>query len=323
MYLCANKCNRYSVRMSQRIPLIIAFTPSYFIPAATVLKSVLETSEAGALYEVICLMSEPLSQDMQERMRLIDGGSGQLSFRFWELRQEDMAGCFVDPKYTLAANFRLIIADRLPEYDKAIYLDCDIIVRQDLAKLYREVELGDNYLAGVAETSEEYQIKAYEPLGCKAGEYINSGFLVMNLKLLRQDQMAQKFMDALRVPYLTFPDQDVLNSVCRGRILYLPIVYNGIRSFMLPGFRPTFLRYHTLEAWHQVRREGTIHYTGEKPWRAYTLLFEKWWQCYWRLPKAVRQGIAVERRVERLARLFSLPGVRPLANFVLDLRRRV
>lgn len=50
--------------------------------------------------------------------------------------------------YSCATYFRIFIAMMFPEYDKAIYLDSDIVVRCDLAE-YFDTELGDNYVAGV------------------------------------------------------------------------------------------------------------------------------------------------------------------------------
>ncbi len=255
-------------------------------------------------------------------MSLIDGGSARLSYEWFELKPELMEGVYVDPKYTLAASFRLLVADLFPQYDKLIYMDCDMIIRQDLAKLYREVDLGDNYLAGIIEASNPYQCKGIERIGAKVGQYINSGFLVMNLKLLRQDDMSQKFLEALRVDYLEFPDQDVLNTVCLDRILALPPRYNGIRTFMLEDVKDIFLQYYTEADWESVYREGTIHYTGQKPWRAYTLKFEYWWATYFRLPKAVREGMEVNRKMLRMYRLFTLPFVRPAFNIINKFRRR-
>ncbi|KGO01646.1 glycosyltransferase family 8 protein [Porphyromonas sp. COT-290 OH3588] len=305
--------------MLPRIPIIVAFTPNYLLPAAVTLASILEASQAEARYEVICLISEPLSPEDMMRLEAIDGGSGRLSFRTLELT-EQLSGVYVDPKYTAAANYRLVVADLLPEYDRAIYLDCDIMVRQDLAELYQTLDLGENYLAGIAEASTPWQISRM-PQGCEAGQYINSGFLVMNLELFRRDRIADRLVEALRVPYLEFPDQDALNIVCKGRIHYLAPRYNGIRTFVLPTYKEIFLRYYTEHDWAEVARRGTIHYTGEKPWRAYTLFFELWWQQYWRLPEQVKRGIEVNRRLERMARLFSLPLVRPIANTILNFKR--
>ncbi len=305
-----------------RTPIVVAFTPNYFIPAATAILSVLEHSPKDEGFHFICLLSEPMPEDLVNRLSLLDGGSGRLTYEWFELKEELLQGVYIDPKYTIAASFRLVVADLFPQYDKLIYMDCDVIIRQDLAKLYREIQLEDNYLAGVVEASTPWQCKGIERIGAKVGEYINSGFLVMNLALLREDKMSEKFIEALKVDYLEFPDQDVLNTVCLGRILALPPYYNGIRTFMQTEEKANFLKYYTEQDWQMIDREGTIHYTGQKPWRAYTLKFEYWWATYFRLPKALRDGLEVNKKMIALYRLFSLPLVRPAFNLVNNLRRK-
>lgn len=304
-----------------RIPLVVAFTQDYLLPASVMLLSVLQSSPIEASYEVICLPSTPLSDKDLAALSLIDGGTGRLQFRFLELNDE-LEGVYVDPKYTAAANYRLIVADLLPEYDKAIYLDCDIIVRNDLSKLYNEVNLSGLYIGAVAEASTDWQIERM-PQGCQPGKYINSGFLVMNLALMRQDGISAKLIEALKVPYLEFPDQDALNIVMAGKIMYLPPYYNGIRSFFLPAYRDIFLKYYNEEDWNRIAEHGTIHYTGEKPWRAYTYLFEEWWRMYWLLPLQFRKGYPVNKRIELMAKCFALPFARQLANRLLQIKRKL
>ena len=47
--------------------------------------------------------------------------------------------------YTREIYFRLMAADVLPEEDKVLYMDCDVIVREDVAHLYAE-DIGDALL---------------------------------------------------------------------------------------------------------------------------------------------------------------------------------
>ncbi|MDY5858994.1 MAG: glycosyltransferase family 8 protein [Porphyromonas sp.] len=297
------------------IPLIVAFTPNYLVPAATTLRSVLEASPKEVGYDVVCLVSEMPDEDFRAKLSLIDGGTGRLSFRFLNLEHK-LQGAYVDQRYTSAANYRLVIAEELPEYRYAIYTDCDVIVRQDLSRLYSQLDMGDAYIAGVAEAQTQWQRQRSAHFDLEPGSYINSGFLVLNLESMRRDGLSQRFVTFLsEAEYLEFPDQDAINVVCRGRLYYLPPVYNGIRTFTLPAFRDLFLGLYTIEDWQAVAREGNIHYTGEKPWRSYTSYMELWWQTYWRLPEAIRSEMQLPKQVERLARLFSLPGVRRLLNW--------
>lgn len=302
--------------MQNRVPIVLAFTSSYLIPAATTVQSILRSSPKIDL-EVICLLTEPLSKE--EALALEHLSPERVSFRY-VIMTDNLDGVYVDPKYSEVANYRLLVADKLSEWDRVIYLDCDIIVRQDLEHLYNNCDLGGCYMAGVVEASSEYQIKRFSHFGCTRGEYINSGVLVLNLKLIREKQLKEKFLEALRSPYLEFPDQDVINMVCRGKIRHLSPLYNGIRTFLHPSHRRQYELYYSSPSWWVLQQEATIHYTGEKPWRAYTHLFEKWWRVYWSLPTEVRNMYRPDFKVQSLAYVFSIPGVRALANFAIVCR---
>lgn len=305
------------------LPIIIAFTPSYITPAATTLQSILDTLSTDTSLEVICLVDELLSEENMALLRMLDrDGLGRICYR--QLPMGDrLRGLYVDERYSTVANYRLFVAELLPEWDRVIYLDCDIIVRQDLASLYYSTCLGDNYVAGIAEAATEWQHQRYLALGCDPDQYINSGFLILNLEQMRKEQVSQRFEKILReASYLEFPDQDTLNIVCQGRIHYLAPRYNGIRTFVIPAYKEVFLTKYTDSDWREIADSGNIHYTGAKPWKQYTHLFERWWQTYWRLPRAFRERATLSKRIENLAHLFSLPGVRSLANVVLRIRNR-
>ena len=199
-----------------------------------------------------------------------------------------MEGLYIDPRYTEAASLRLLLPELLPELDRILYLDCDIIVRQDLARLWEETDLGDNYLGAVYEAAIEGQAERFRALGCDPAKYFNSGFLLLNLKQMREENVSEKLLEACRVPYLEFPDQDALNQVCQGRVLPLSPLYNSIRTFFIPKYKPDFVRQYGEELWQRVQREATIHYTGGKPWDLFTVQFGAWWRVYDTLPGSIR-----------------------------------
>ena len=172
--------------------------------------------------------------------------------------------------------------------DRIIYLDCDIIVRQDLDTLWEEIKLGDNYLAAVYEAAIEGQAERFQALGCDPSKYFNSGFLLMNLEQMRKEKVSEKLLEACRVPYLEFPDQDALNQVCQGHVLPLSPLYNSIRTFFIPKYKPDFVRQYDEKLWHRVQREATIHYTGGKPWDLFTIQFGAWWRMYDALPENIK-----------------------------------
>lgn len=302
------------------IPVVIAFTPNYFVPAATCLYSILEHSDSSVSFHVVCLLTEALPENMKAAMEQLDSIRLHISYINLQGRMEDI---YVDERYTVAASYRLLLPDLLPEYDKVIYVDCDMVVRNDLAELYRKTDLTDYYLAAVFEASLDSQLDYLLHLGVKPGNYINSGFLLMNLQKLREDGMVKKLLQAAKTPNLQFPDQDVLNQLCQGKIFGLPPYYNSIRTFYLPQYKKDFLHYYTEVDWQAVQQHGTVHYTGGKPWDTFTVQFEVWWQYYERLPQAIKSQWTGNDKIWRLYRAYSFVPVRLVMDVVQHLYRTI
>lgn len=278
------------------------------------LRSLLDASTGD--FEVICLVTEEIPERMQDK--LIRLGAGRLSFRYIPLKGR-LDGIYTDPRYTEAASFRLLLPEILPEYDSLVYIDCDVIVRQDVGRLFAETDLGDNYLGVVFEAPIENQADRARAVGCDPQRYFNSGFLLMNLAQMRKEHVSERLLEACRVPYLEFPDQDALNQICIGHVLPLSPVYNGIRTFFIPKYKPDFVRQYSEELWREVQDHGTIHYTGGKPWDIFSVRFADWWRVYDILPEEIRQEWTPSAKVIRLWRTYRVP----VAGCILDVMRRI
>ena len=132
---------------------------------------------------------------------------------------------------TIGMLYRFLLPQLLSlDIDKVIYLDSDIIVNLDIKELW-QIELGDKILAAVPEISHyktnDYMKHAFKLCDdgiVKCEDYFNSGVLVMNLKLLRAEEI---IMDGLRFctqnpRYQGYPDQDILNYCFSTATLKLP-----------------------------------------------------------------------------------------------------
>ncbi len=133
--------------------------------------------------------------------------------------------------FSLASYYRLFIASLFPEYDKVIYLDCDLVVLGDISELF-SVELGDNILGAAPEefvqNTDVFRAYAEKALGLDPDGYVNSGVLLMNLKEFRKNRIEAKFTKLIK-EYdfdLLDPDQAYLNYLCRGKIHVLPNGWN-------------------------------------------------------------------------------------------------
>ena len=299
-------------------PLAIAFTPNYFVPAATMLQSLLNASAGN--FEVVCLVTESIPQRMQEK--LVRLGNGRLFFRYIPLKGR-LEGIYTDPRYTEAASFRLLLPDLLPEYDTIVYIDCDVIVRQDIGTLYQNTDLGDNWLGVVFEAPIEQQAERFRALGCDPNRYFNSGFLLMNLAQMRKENVSARLLEACKVPYLEFPDQDALNQVCLGRVLPLSPVYNSIRAFFIPKYKPDFIRQYSKELWDEVQEKGTIHYTGGKPWNIFSVRFADWWKAYDILPAEIKEEWTPNKKTYSLWKLYRIRPIGSLINGFRSIKQMI
>lgn len=120
---------------------------------------------------------------------------------------------------TLAAYYRLFLGKILPTtIKKVLYLDCDIIVRHNLAELWN-IDI-DDYAVGCVTDQYDGLIYPYNRLRYPQNlGYFNSGVLLVNLDYWRENHLLEKFIDFLgKYPEraLAF-DQDVLNYVLRNK----------------------------------------------------------------------------------------------------------
>lgn len=162
----------------------------------------------------------------------------------------------VDKHLSLTAYHRLFAATYIPNYvDRLIYLDCDTVTIGNIKELY-ELPFEDQYFAACLDGNCKYHEKR---TGVK--NYINSGVMLINLKLWREQNVEQKFIDYMLKDdaILGFPDQDVLNIVANGKIKILDPSWNyqttGRRHSYLAGFD------------RDDTKKNIFHFLVRKPWR--------------------------------------------------------
>ena len=152
---------------------------------------------------------------------------GDVNHELAELKQHVPAEYY----FTLASFYRIFIETMYPDIDKAIYLDCDIIVNGDISELYN-IDLQDNLLAAVNEQNCFLNPLMTQYINVVTGispfKYFNSGVLLMNLKEMRKFQLKNRFIDMFVTYHFESPmvDQDYLNNLCRKRVMLLPNGWN-------------------------------------------------------------------------------------------------
>ena len=166
--------------------------------------------------------------------------------------------------------YRTFLPELLPGVDRVLYLDADTIAMDSLASLW-EIELGEHYLAAVTNVFEPWNAGYPAALGLPGPEaYFNSGVLLMNLRLMRDEGSSQALLDygaAARPDRVAWGDQDALNVVLGHRRLPLAPRWNCMNSVL------TFPESEAIFGAEAVaaarRRPGIRHFEGptvNKPW---------------------------------------------------------
>lgn len=128
--------------------------------------------------------------------------------------------------------YRAFIPLLFPLYKKAVYIDSDTILRGDIGELY-DIDLGDKALAAMIDpkvtTIPEFRDYVDNALNVPHTEYVNSGVQVMNLKKMRKMRYLSTMIDLIRRydADLVAPDQDYLNVILRGQIVFLDPKWNA------------------------------------------------------------------------------------------------
>lgn len=177
---------------------------------------------------------------------------------------------FENPYYTRHVFYRLLMAVLLPRtVDKALYMDCDIIVRHSLNQLF-EFDI-TNYAVGCVHDTQEGRIEQFNRLGYPYEKgYFNSGVLLANLDYWRKKNVTKRFSEfiSINADKIVMPDQDVLNYVLQDEKIFLPFTYN-LQSVMLwkKEYMYTFEYVKYEKELKYVREDPVIlHLSGARPW---------------------------------------------------------
>lgn len=168
---------------------------------------------------------------------------------------------FSSPYISQISNARLMIPSLLPNINKCIYLDSDVIVRHDIKELWN-IDIGDNFFAAVEDSISQYRKKRL-----KIPEqfiYFNSGVLLMNLKKMREKRVESIIKEFIDQEYrnLSLGDQDVLNALFYNKCKILPLKWNMTTSIYICD--NTFNTYHYAEIRKALDDPYICHFTYEK-----------------------------------------------------------
>ena len=252
-----------NMNFKKEIPIFFAVDDFYAPYLAVAIQSIKENASPDNKYSMYVLIT-----DISERNAacLSAMQTGNISIEFVNVREkmQRMKGSLqLRDYYTATTYYRFFIPELFPQYEKGLYIDCDVVVTVDIDELYSTNIEGKLLGAAVEDfvvATREFRKWTEVALKISADEYFNAGVLVMNLEKMRKENIMNKFMALNKVKkYPVAQDQDYLNVICNGDVYYLEEHWNRSPHFTTPCDTPKLAHY-------------KLNY---KPWHYYGVKFEE------------------------------------------------
>ena len=214
----------------------------------------------------------------------------------------------------IACLLKFNICDLIPEYDKLLYLDGDIIVRGDLTEAYN-FDLGDYYLAAVP---------SVDNLAQPGRRFIDAGVVLFDAKKMRDEKKAEQLVEARKsLGDRGSMDQQTFNLIMSEQTTFLPCIYNCVanrftgasaKSYPIEKMNSLFGTDYKSHR-EMIDSAVIIHFaTGDKPWKyKYVACADEWYNEYLSSPfgnEKLNRKSALSAHAGGVARNFRKGGTK-------------
>ncbi len=261
----------FNLTGNREIPIFFGVDDGYCPFLAVTIQSLLDNSSPEYTYSIKVLHMD-ISSENKKKIAKYEQENASIEFvdlNYYIEKIKDKL--YTRDYYSKTTYFRLFIPNLYPQYDKALYLDSDIVVLDDIAKLFA-TDMGDNLVAAapddVIQFNPVFQTYVEKVVGvADYRRYFNAGVLLMNLHQLRKFKFQEKFLYLLdKIKFSVAQDQDYLNRLCKGRVTFLERTWNRM-PIEDPKIKPEEVR--------------LVHYNLEfKPWHFEDILYKEFFWMY-------------------------------------------
>lgn len=273
--------------MNEYISIVLICDDNYIIPTSVAITSMIDSKKQESKYRIY-IVAASLSEDNENLFKTFAVKNVEINIikenanRFQSLHTFDENAICVA---SVAALLKFVLPELLNE-DKVLYLDGDILVKEDLSELFHNNI--EDYLAGVIiDSGSIYYKHQYVE---KVEHYFNSGVMLLNLKKFRDEDITSKLIQTKKnLTDSNLMDQNVFNIVLDGRIKCLPIRYNFLpvnlkrarKKWTIKDINETYNT--NYESKKELFSDGAIiHFSSkDKPWKVSNVSFSSdWYKMY-------------------------------------------
>jgi lipopolysaccharide biosynthesis glycosyltransferase len=275
------------------IPIVFA-SNEYFAPyCAVAIQSIIQSGSPNNNYDIL-IMERQIESKTKALMKKMVEGHPNVSLRFINVGHvmSEYDSLKVFEHVTVETYFRLTIPELLPDYDKILYLDGDLIAKADVADLYN-THIGDNavaaaldvvaigHVSGFTKAKEEYYKRRVRLKDIR--KQFNAGVMIFNCKRIRSCFSMEELLRFAQLSKFDLADQDCLISLFQDETYWLDLEWNAniyeveTLGYYVASFAPKelFDRYRAA-----IANPKIMHYAGTvKPWHDPSyILAEEFWQ---------------------------------------------
>lgn len=219
------------------IPVAMAADDNYTYSTIVAITSMMTNSNSNTHYDIYIMTPGSFAQENKQKiLSLQDKYENRCKVTFIDM-QDRYKNANDRGHITTPAYYRLSLSSVLPEIEKIIWLDGDVLGFGDLTDMYN-INMEGLYYRGFLDAN----VRGTEKFGIYNDHYICSGVMLVNLVKLRADNMEPKFAEFIEKnnDKLEQWDQTVINVVCYKNTGVLPAKY-GVFN-LGPEWRRTDIR---------------------------------------------------------------------------------
>lgn len=247
---------------------------------AVCIKSVIDTASAENNYDIV-IFERNISERNKKRIWELVKNKENFSIRFFNIKDVMKNYHFFlnSNRISQETYYGLLVPFLLPNYERAIVMDCDMIVKKDLSSLYFE-DLEGKAIGGVndivllgwlndrkgkdAHTYYKEYLHVNDPY-----KFFNGGLLLIDFKKYRAIVTKEKVENYINNYKLRIVDQDIINILMEGRTKLLDVRWNHL--IYVEGAVSEAIHDAPVEAqklyFESQQAPYVIHYAGDvKPW---------------------------------------------------------
>ena len=279
------------IEKSAAVALVLSCS-NEFVPYLSVcLQSIKENCNDFTNYE-ITILERNISIENKKRIEK-QIAKDNITIKFLNMQQkiEKFKEFCIDKHFTIDTYSRFFIPEILPQYDKCIYLDADLIVRTDIKALF-DIDFEGMSIAACRDTimnclykKNRKFMKSYFEKILKMDspeKYFQGGVMLMNCAKMRTMNTVKSLINLALKQKVLFVDQCISNIFFKKDIKYVDISWNyeyessDTKIQNLIELLPLNILNEYLKA---KANPKIIHYIGpKKPW---TYLDEEYAEIWW------------------------------------------